>query len=193
MNKLSKEKRQQLVLALVVTAVAVAGLWFGVIKSQKDRLHKLAEKKQAADTRLHQVKQAVENADRIETQLGEAGKRLTKLEDGMATGDLYSWAINAIRQFKMPYKVEIPQFSQIDGPKDSSLLPQFPYKQATLTISGTGYFHDVGKFIADFENEFPYFRVLNLTLEPASALTGADREKLSFKMDIVALVKPGVS
>ncbi len=140
---------------------------------------------------IGKVKQAIANADQLEAELAEAERQVTKLEEGMASGDLYAWAINTVRQFKLPYKVEIPQFSQIDGPKDNSLLPNFPYKQATLTIGGTAFFHDFGRFLADFENSFPYARVLNLTLEPVSGLLHENREKLAFKMDISMLVKPG--
>ena len=72
------------------------------------------------------------------------------------------------------------------------LLPSFPYKQIQFTINGTAYYHDLGKFIADFENNFPHARMVNLVIEPAS---GADssNEKLSFRMDIIALVKPNPS
>jgi hypothetical protein len=111
----------------------------------------------------------------------------------MATGDLYAWTINTLRQFKLSYKVEIPQFSQIDGPKDMNMLAGFPYKQANMTISGTALYHDFGKFVSDFENQYPYMRVLNLSLEPISAIVGADHEKLAFKMEIAALVKSTAS
>ncbi len=93
---------------------------------------------------------------------------------------------NNIRRFKLPYKVEIPQYSQ-PVIADTSLLPKFPYKQATVTVAGTAYYEDLGKFIADFENEFQHSRILNLELEPQ--LTG-EGEKISFRMDIVTLVKP---
>jgi hypothetical protein len=74
-----------------------------------------------------------------------------------------------------------------------TMLPHFPYKQANLTIAGTALFHDLGKFICDFENQFPYFRVLNLSIEPVSSLMGSDKEKLSFRLEVAALVKPGTS
>jgi hypothetical protein len=113
----------------------------------------------------------------------------------MATGDLYSWTINAIRQFKQPYKVEIPQFSQIEGPKDTTALPHFPYQQATLTIGGNAFFYDFGRFLADFENRFPFVRIENLSLEPMPATGGAkaEAERLQFRLDIVTLVKPNAS
>jgi Tfp pilus assembly protein PilO len=191
--KIAKEKRNQLVLVVLATAVAVAGLWWGLINSQHERLRNLAAKRTAANLKLKDVKRAIETAEQTEAQLCEARKRLEKLEDTMASGDLYSWAINTIRQFKLPYRVEIPQFSQIDGPRDMTMLAGFPYKQATITIGGTAHFYDFGKFLADFENQFPYLRVMNLSLEPTSGLPSSERERLSFRMEIAALVKPNPS
>ena len=69
------------------------------------------------------------------------------------------------------------------------LLPHFPYKQLKVTVNGTAYYHDLGKFIADFENTYPHARVVNLTIDPAGG-TGDDSEKLAFRMDIIALINP---
>src|SRR5262245_22502876 len=193
MNKLSTEKRNQLVLTVLLTAGAIVGTSYGLIKPEYAKRETLAQARQAAEKKLQQMKHSIENADQIETQLCETRKQLDKIEEGMAGGDLYSWAINTVRQFKLPYRVEIPQFSQIDGPREVSMLANFPYKQATITIAGTAFFHDFGKFVSDFENQFPFVRVMNLTLEPVSGGASSDREKLSFKMQITALVKPGAS
>jgi Tfp pilus assembly protein PilO len=193
MNKLSKEKRNQLVLVVLVTGGLLAGLWLGLIRYQQQSLGVLAQSKIASEQKLEQVKEAIESADQIESQLAEARQRLSKIEATMASGDLYAWAINTLRQFKLGYRVDIPQFSQIDGPKDMNMLAGFPYKQATMTISGTAFYTDFGKFIADFENQFPYMRVMNLSLEPVPALVGSDKEKLAFRMEIAALVKANPS
>jgi Tfp pilus assembly protein PilO len=193
MKKLSKEKTQQLALVGLITVAALVGMVYLVIKPQHERWQNLKVQREAALARLQQVKQTIENADQIESQLCEAKKRLDKIEDTMATGDLYSWTINTIRQFKLSYKIDVPQFSQIDGPKEVSMLAKFPYKQASLTIGGSGQFHELGRFFADFENQFPYMRLLNLSLEPGSSLNSTDKERLSFKLEVVTLVKPGAS
>ncbi len=191
MNKLSKEKRNQLVLALIVLAM-VAGGWYAMIyKSQTETLATLRTKRDASRQKLQQVKKAIDTAEQVETELASGKQQLIKIEEGMATGDLYSWAINTIREFKLAHKVEIPQYSQIDGPKEMTMLPGFPYKQVTLTIAGSAQFHDFGKFIADFENQFPYMRVMNLSLEPAANLASPEKERLAFRMEVAALVKPG--
>jgi Tfp pilus assembly protein PilO len=192
-RKLSKEKRQQLILVVLGTVLVVSGLWFGLIHTQQGKLKQIAQKKIEEQKKLDQVRKAIQSADQVEQQLCEARKILDKDEESMATGDLYSWTITTLRTFKLGYKIDIPQFSQIDGPKNMTLLPDFPYKQASVTIAGTGTFHEFGRFVSDFENQFPFMRILNVTLEPVSALVGSGSEKLSFKMEIAALVKPGAS
>jgi Tfp pilus assembly protein PilO len=193
MNSLSKEKRNQLILVAVVTIGVLAGIWFGLIRFQQQRLSNLAQSKLAGQQKLEQVRQAIESSELIDSQLLEARRRLSKIEDTMASGDLYAWAINTLRQFKLGYKVEIPQFSQIDGPKEMNMLAGFPYKQANMTISGNAYYTDFGKFVADLENQFPYMRVLNLSLEPLPAAANSDKERLSFRMEIGTLVKSPAS
>jgi Tfp pilus assembly protein PilO len=193
MSSLSKEKRNQFILVILVTGSVVAGLWFGLIRFQQSRLEQLAQNTQTAEHKLEQVKQAIETADVLEARLDEASKRLSVVEASMATGDIYAWTINTLRQFKLGYKVEIPQFSQIDGPKEMNMLAGFPYKQANMTISGTAFYTDLGKFVADFENQFPYMRLLNLSLEPVASMNGGDKERLTFRMEIAALVKTTAS
>jgi hypothetical protein len=73
---------------------------------------------------------------------------------------------------------------------DVSLIPSFPYKQATVGVGGTAYYYDLGKFLAELENRFPYMRVQNLLLEPSPGANPEEKEKLSFRMEIVALIKP---
>ncbi len=191
MNRLPKDKRNQLILVTGLTLVVVAALWAVLISPSRQRLRGLSERKAALAHKLDQVTSAIKNTDRVSAELAAAHGSLTALETHMASGDLYSWAVNMLREFKTPYHVDIPSISQIDGPREMSLLPRFPYKQATVTIGGSGYFYDFGQFLADFENKAPYLRVLNLSLEPIPSTTVSDQDKLAFKMDVVFLVKPG--
>ena len=112
------------------------------------------------------------------------------MEEDLASGDLYAWLFSTIRNFKVAYKVDLPQFGSVSSPTEMTLLPSFPYKQASLTVAGTAHFHDFGKFLSDFENQFPHMRVTNLRLD---AIPGGgaheDAENVSFTMEIVTLVK----
>jgi len=192
-RKLPKDKRNRLVLVVLIALMAVTGLYFGLIRRQNDNLSRLAQQKAAANTRLKTVLDALNRADRIRAEVDELRGTLAASEGDVASGDLYAWVINSLRQFKAPYKVEIPQFSQLGEPAAVNMLPNFPYKQATLTVAGTGYFHDIGRFIADFENQFPHVRLLNLSMDVNAPSPNVPPETLSFKMDIVTLVKTSAS
>jgi len=190
LSKLPKEKRNRLVLVVMATLIAVVGLYFGLIQRQNENLVHLAGQKAAAAKKLQVVLDAIHRADPIKAELDQAKTTLAGAETDIASGDLYAWVINWLRQFKAPYKVEIPQFSQLGSPVDVNLLPNFPYKQTMLTVAGTGHFHDLGRFVADLENQFPHVRLLNLSLDANSPATAVEPETLSFKMDIVTLAKP---
>lgn len=188
MNKLPKDKRNKLILVVMATAIVLAGLYFGLIANQQESLDALkgkaaTERKKQADMDL-----AIKNGRALDAQLEQASTTLAASEENMASGDAYLWIVNTIRQFQGAYKVELPQISTINvGPM--TLLPRFPYKQLTITVGGTAYYHDLGQFIAAFENRFPEMRIQNLDVQPMANARSSDREKLTFKMDIVALVK----
>lgn len=192
-SKLPKEKRNQLLLLVLVTLTAVSGLGFGLIRYQYHVLAQLAQLRASADTKYRRIQDAVQHADRIEAELAESRKALCGLEEDMATGDLYSWVIDTLRRFKLGYKVDLRQFGPISSPADVDLLPAFPYKQAKLTIAGTAHYHDLGRFLADFENQFPHIRILNLTAESNAGSVSEDPEFLSFTIEIVTLVKPNAT
>jgi len=184
--KLSKEKRNQLVLVLFCTAAALALMWFDLIRPRYTALSQIAAAQKAATGKLVGIQNTIKHANAIAAQLTNMTQSLSNAETDMASGDLYSWTYNTIRLFKTPYQVDIPEIGHPDvGAMD--LLPAFPFEQVKFSVTGTAYYHDLGKFIADFENKFPHIRLVNLQMQPADA-TGSG-EKLSFKMDIVALVK----
>ncbi|MGD0260997.1 MAG: hypothetical protein ABSD29_14375 [Verrucomicrobiota bacterium] len=193
LRKLPRDKRNTLIAVVLGTLVALAGLYFGLIKYQKQSLVRLAEKKVAVEARHRQVLDAIKHTSQIEADLATARKALADAEADIASGDLYSWVINTLRGFKAKYKVNIPQFNPIGPTTEVSLLPNFPYKQTSLSVAGTAHFHDFGRFLADLENQFPHIRVLNLSLELNQGPAAEDQETISFKLDIVTLVKTNPS
>jgi hypothetical protein len=184
MKRLSKEKRNQLIIVVIITAAVLALIFFGLIRSQYNSLSKIRNDKKAADERFQDIKKNIKNADAITSELTEVTNALLHAEEDMASGDVYSWTYDTIRHFKQAYKVEIPDIGHPTiGNVD--LLSSFPYKQIEFSINGTAYYHDLGKFIADFENNFPHSRMVRLLVTPG----GDASEKLSFRMDIITLMK----
>jgi cell division protein FtsB len=189
-KKLSKEKRKQLFSVVAGTVAVIAALGYLLVHGGYQRLSRLEQQKIDARARLEQMERTVAQADQIAASEKAARAALDEREASMASGDLYSWMHGAIRRFQRPYKLDIPQIGAASEPTKVDLVPQFPYQQSAVAVSGSAYYHDLGQFIADFENNFPLMRIQNLSLEQQAGPEAADREKLSFRMDIVALVKP---
>jgi Tfp pilus assembly protein PilO len=188
MNKLPKEKRDQLILVIIVTVTLLVAVYFGLIRPQYANIAKIQNDTRAAQQKLVDVENTINKSEATTTALFDISDTLSHAEEDMASGDTYAWTFDTIRNFKTPYKVEIPPPGQ-PTTGDVDLLANFPYRQLKFTISGTAYYHDLGDFIAHFENNFPHIRVVNITLDP-SGESGDDSEKLSFRMDIIALIKP---
>jgi len=199
-KKLPKEKRDRLILVVVSTGIAMALIWQGLIGWQKGRLRSMADQRLDEEIRVNNAQRLVASIDQIKADLKSKSGDLRHLETEMASGDMYSWIITKVNQFKVGYNIDIPQFSR-EVPTEVGLLADFPYKAALFNIRGKAFYHDLGRFIADFENAFPYVRVQNLELEPAgmasagAAAGGNDPErdhpeKLAFRMEIVTLINP---
>jgi Tfp pilus assembly protein PilO len=189
MNKLPKEKKIQLLIIAVGTVVIMAGLWFGLIAVQQEKINKIANKSLSVQQDIAKMQRVVVEASQVEVQLEAATNRLAQIEAAMPTGDLFSWTVSSLKQFNTPsYKVDMPQIGA-PGVGEVKMLPNFPYNQATVVVTGTAYYYDFGKFLADLENHFPYLRVENLSLSPGSGTSPDEHEKLSFHMYIVNLVK----
>ncbi len=188
MKWLPKDRRNPFFIVVLSTAALLAIIYFGLVQSQNTTLARVADDRKTAETKLQSMESTIKNADLTSKQLAETTAALTQAEADMASGDPYSWTYGTMRLFKQPYKVEIPEIGHPEiGEVD--MFPTFPYKQLRFSINGTAYFHDLGKFVADFENAFPHARVENLAIEPAAG----DGEKISFRFEIIELVKPNAS
>jgi Tfp pilus assembly protein PilO len=188
MKWLPKDRQNPFFITVLSAAALLAIVYFGLIHSQDATLSSLANSRKSVVAKLQSMESTVKNANLIASQLAQTTAALTQAEADMASGDPYSWTYDTMRQFKQSYKVEIPQIGHPEI-SDVDMFLAFPYKQIRFSLTGTAYFHELGKFIADFENTFPHARVENLVMEPV----GGDGEKLSFRIQIVELVKPNAS
>lgn len=170
------------------TAAVLCMVYFFLIGPQKEEKQKLEASYADNATKVLQIKKTIQQAEATAKKADETLALLTEAEADVASGDVYAWTYDTIRRFKSGYKVEIPNIGS-PAQSDVDIIPNFPYKQIKFTISGTGYFHDLGKFVSDLENKFPHIRVMNLAIEPAGDQAG---EKLLFRMEVAALVKPNV-
>ncbi|MFM2082359.1 MAG: hypothetical protein RL380_1050 [Verrucomicrobiota bacterium] len=185
---LSSDKRNKLIAAIAAIVLALGGLWYGLVHLSAKKLVATRGTFTGNQDHYGKMRRAVAAAPELEASLEAAQFKLATIERDMPSGDPYSWFIGTIKDFKANYRVDIPFYGNISGVETTTLVPNFPYKQLRITLAGTAFYQDYGKFLADFENRYPYMRVDNITLDPSTAIQqDSDREKLSFRMEIVAL------
>lgn len=203
MSKMPKEKRDKVILVGLGTAAAVAAIYFAVINLQRETLKGEQKRYVEADLKLGNGQNTLKLEKAVEVNYQEVLGKLKGEEANLAPAtDMYSWLIQTMKEFRLGYNVDIPQFSR-ETPTDVGVFAKFPYQAAIFTVSGTAHFHDFGKFLADFENKHPYIRVQNLEIEPmageaTSAAPGSSssgsasksNEKLTFKMNLLTVVRP---
>jgi len=188
MKRLSPAKRTQLIVVLLVTAALIGAVYFLLIDPQKQQNYKLAKETSDRLADLDKYRKIISQAPATVKQLTDLSSQLDRAETDVARGDVYSWTYDTLRRFKAAYHVDIPTISQ-PAISDVDFMPNFPYKQVRLSLNGTAYYQDLGKFVADFENNFPHMRLVNLSIDPDNEQTGT-AERLSFHVDVIALVKP---
>ncbi len=188
MNKLPKAKRDQLILVSLGTVCLLILIGFGLIRSQYATISGINSRVANARHQLDSMQDAIKKADTVSRQLTDVTATLAQAERDLAAGDPAQWIYNTIRNFKEHHQVDVAVTSQL-AQGEVNFLPHFPYKQIQVTIGGKAYFHDLGKFIADFENTFPHARITNLHLEPEDA-SGKGGEKLAFRMELSVLINP---
>jgi hypothetical protein len=197
-SRMPKEKRDKVILVGLGTVAACAVVYFALVNFQLETMKGEEKKKLDADQKVAQGKATLKLESTVESNYKEAFAKLKVEEANLAApGDMYSWLIQTMNNFRVGYNVEIPQYSR-ETPSEVGVFAKFPYQAATFTVSGTAHYHDFGRFLADFENKHPYIRVQNLELEPSAESASANggssaasaREKLNFRMNLLTLVRP---
>ena len=195
--KLSKEKRDRIILVVLVGLAVSWGLWQFVIRTRTARLTAQRLELSKQQGQLAQAVDWIERAQAVEQELTEALAALSNVEDGMGNRvDPYAWSyllLDTIRQKHSALRNLDVAGKPSVGPV--RLLPNFPYEATTFTVVGRGHYQDFGRFLAEFENEYPYFRVENIELTAQSSMADSpetldESEMLNLKFDIVALIKP---
>lgn len=190
-SAITPAKRNELILLALGTAGVCALLWWFVIgplrASHSSRRAFIVEAQEKHTT----VTKNMRLAESIQKEHDETQVKLEQAEDTMAQGDIYRWAIRVLRAQAPAYRVELSAFEPPTA-VDWNFQPALRYKMSGVAVSGTAYYHDLGRFIATMENTFPTMRMEKLQLESTrgAGKVSDDAEKLNFRLAWVTLVKP---
>ena len=187
MNRLAPAKRNQLIMVILATMALVALVFVFLINPEKQKNIQQSMEIKNKHKELDEMKETIKRSADKAAEYAAVSNQLTLAEADVAGLDVSAWTYDTIRRFKSSYHLDIPGVGQpVSGEVD--LLPDLAYRQVKLSLSGTGYYHDLGKFVSEFENTFPHMRLVNLGLDPGAAANAPER--LAFHFEVIALVKP---
>jgi Tfp pilus assembly protein PilO len=191
MNKhIPKGKYQQMLMLVMGTGAAAALVWFAFLNPTISSLKATTEQIAQWTDKLRTERQHLGLAEKFKNDVETATMKLQAIEEGMPEGDLYRWLIKILLPFQSRHDVE---FSSFEPPLvgDLNRWPNVPYKSSIFSVVGVGTYHNFGKFLADFENTYPYLTLRALELEPSGANSGSsdDERNLRFKMEFITPVK----
>lgn len=186
-KNLPKEKRDRIILTGLGVLFVVAGLWSLLIRPVQSRIAGQRASLTKAEEDLTKARRLAEQAQKIEEELQGNLHKLRDIESQMASGDLYSWIIRTMNPIQSGFALEIPTYSP-PGVGVAEVFPEFPYEAARFAFHGIGTYHEIGKFVAEMENRFPFARITGMDLLGYGKNDTAER--LSFKFEFVTLIKP---
>jgi Tfp pilus assembly protein PilO len=192
MQKLPKEKRDLIIAIVMGTIMVVVALYLLLIANQNKTLEVATRQIEDKSGQNRKAMVLLQQEKQYRQELDVAQLKLEKIEATMASGGMISWIYKTMNDFMSRHRNVVLSEVQ-NNPKlgDVGMFPQFPYQAVTFNVEVTAFYHDFGKFLADFENYYPFFRVQNLETGPSRKAGPGEDEKLGFRMEIVTLVKPG--
>jgi hypothetical protein len=192
--RLSKEKRDRLILVAVAAVLGCFVLWWSFIREYDKTLRKNRE--QIAELTAN-IKQANTWLKRGPSWAEDYKQRLADLQVKEKTmlpeGKEMSFLSEAMERVRQNHPIHFESISPAAYNERMELLPQFPYrKNATLSYRCYGYYHNFGKFLADLENTYPYmqFEVNSIAPQKAAEQRKEGEDDLRFELKVVALLQP---
>jgi len=203
MNKLTKDKRDRLILVGLATAAILGALYFLIVSAQHAALDEYADRTDVAKEKLAKAERWLRLAPGIETRLAACRHELEEKQANMAPVDKFNWFYNTLDHFRAQHRVKLVDITRDPKIGDVGVMPKFPYETASFGVKLHARFHDFGAFLAEFENTFPDMRVQDLEIEPEggtrmgtgkealqSEHRGPFSENLAITMRVVTLIKP---
>lgn len=196
MNKLSKDKRDKLILTIIATVGIIAVVYFFVLTDMKDEHATLS-------TKITSMNDRIDKADRVIKRQAHFNEEMAALKvalDGRQAqmpkpGEDHVWFLRIMEDRRGTYNLDI---NEIRNPEawDPGVLPNFPFKGVSFNVTLVGGYTDFGRFLADFENDFPFMRVQLLSITPdvtpgppGSGIPAQDNGKLRFNFRVISLIK----
>jgi hypothetical protein len=199
MNKMSKDKRDKMLLVCIGAAGIIAIVYFFVISDMRVEIATLQSKITTLDDKRDKSDRLLKRQADFQASIEQLRKTLNARQADMPRpGQDHSWFIHLMEDRRTKFNLDVVDIRNPE-PWDPGILPKFPFRAVSFHVTLLGAYTDFGKFLADFENSYPYMRVqiMNIAPEvqntavrtPEGAAPAADDGKLRFNFRVISLVK----
>ncbi len=169
------DRRNRLLLVVLMTLLGLVVVYYGVISPLNYQLRQEATRLEDEQRKLGMLKNQLGQMERF---MAEAAKQKELLEDWknrVPKGVLVRWFLDRALPLAKADGIFSPDV------KTPSILTagekqDLGYSRVSVGVVGLGRYDQVGKFVADFENEFPFSEVSSLRLEVSSVGAGVYSE-----------------
>lgn len=203
MSRLSKEKRDKLILTMIGVAGALGVLYTFVLGSQQDQLAAYQLQILSVKAKVSKAESLVKSEQAVARNLDQSQQALAlRTRDMAVQAQAHYWFLKLLDEQRKKQALNSSFIADITKPEfiEVGLLPKFPFRAASFGVRLNGHFNEIGRFIADLENSYPYFRVQLVRMGPTGNTTAIsstrasdEAEKLMVEMRVITLLKPGTT
>ena len=190
MTKASSVQKERIVFIVNLTALLSVVLYQLVIVPAKDVLQVRSRLLNDWDQAQRSGKSQTDILTGLHRDYEDANAKIRQSESSVAGGDPYRWLMKTLPNF---YEADPVDLLNYEPPAihEWQIYPKVPYRAVTFTVSGTAYYHDLGRLIMAMENSHPYLRIRRLDLEPKHSADPDDKEdeKLNFRLEFESMLK----
>src|ERR1043166_32016 len=171
MNKMPKEKRDMMILVILMAVAAIGVLYQFVLGDQIFGLLELQSRGLSLESKIYKNKSEYLNKrdKRLEDLRKAQGELATYEKDMLTSRDNAKYELqkrcNELA-LELGFDDTFVQDVTRASPEWPGVLPKMDYEGALMTVTLSGYYDQVGKFAAAFENKFPYMRLQQLQFRP---------------------------
>jgi len=197
MNSWPPGTRNRLIFVLLVGVGVLLCGWFMLIAPLQARLKVQKGKADLARMQLQLAQTGQDQGPHYRKLLAERRAEMENLEFLMADesgSGLLGWEFSTLVPYFNLYNIvhlgwENPTLTDVDLP------PDVPYRMATFGVSGQAHYHAFGRFLAAFENGYPFVKIKSVSLQSLTPGIGGvvrgmdDLEQLRFRLEYQVLTK----
>jgi hypothetical protein len=168
---MDRDRRNRAILVVLMTVMAVAVLYSTVISWLANQIRQETRRLAESETRLQQLNDTMRDLADRSLKTDEDARLLKHWKSRLPQGPAYAWLLSELEPVAKTNGVTEFALGQVSS-ISLSVPADLGFSGVEGMLSGVGAYQQLGRFVADLENAFPFNEVASLNLDAFSAGTG---------------------